>query len=180
MSGCFAAAVPDGPLPSPPAGCVRLLSATLSREASAVHAEVSARWRADAARARQAAPPAQPPAGRGKRAPAAALAWAEILSPLHALGCVADNNAVLRSLAAFLAVQSVRASRHPRAILCHVAGTLANERMCPGLRRTRTRFPQTLPRTRASRPSPSATTTSARSCEGRHAVQSSCADENGA
>lgn len=108
MSGIYASAVPDGPLGPPAAGCMRLLSSTLTREASAVFAELSARWRADAARARQAPPVA---VSRVTRSDAAATAaehpWAELLSPLDALGCLADADDVVRSLRAFLGVQTV-------------------------------------------------------------------------
>ena len=112
MSGVYASAVPDGPLGPPAAGCVRLLSSSVSREASTVFSELGARWRADAARARQA------PAAKAKRGAAATpteLPWAELLSPLDALGCLAEADAVMASLRAFLAVQSVRAVRRSRA-----------------------------------------------------------------
>jgi hypothetical protein len=108
MSGVYASAVPAGPLGPPAAGCVRLLSSTLTREASTVFAELGARWRVDAARARQAAP------AKGKRGAAATPAehpWAVLLSPLDALGCLADADDVVGSLRTFLAVQSVRAGR---------------------------------------------------------------------
>jgi hypothetical protein len=106
MSGVYAAAVPDGPLASPAAGCVRLLSSTLTREASTVFAELGARWRADAARARQAAPA---PAAKGRRSVVAAEhPWVELLSPLDALGCLADADSVVSSLRTFFAVQTVR------------------------------------------------------------------------
>lgn len=106
MSGVYASAVPDGPLGPPAAGCVRVLSSTVSREASTVFADLGARWRADAARARQAAA-AKPT--RGAATAPAEHPWAELLSPLDALGCLAEADAVEGSLRAFLAVQSVRA-----------------------------------------------------------------------
>jgi hypothetical protein len=127
MSGVYAAAVLDGPLGPPAAGCVRLLSSTLTREASAVFGELAARWRADAARARQAAPA---PAAKGKRGVAAATAaehpWAELLSPLDLLGCLAGADDISRSLCALIGVQTVRDMR-----LCCAAHADADN---PGLR----------------------------------------------